>query len=52
MENSTNELLSLCDEVRELIARQTEPDGKFRFDAQKVRIALELAKLELEKHLD
>ena len=47
MENSTNELLSLCDEVRELIARQTEPDGKFRFDAQKVRIALEL-----EKHMD
>ena len=52
MENSTDELLTLCDEVRELIARQTEPDGKFRFDAQKVRIALELAKLELEKHMD
>lgn len=49
MENSTNELLALCDEVRELIARQTEPGGKCRFDVQKVRIVLELAKLELEK---
>lgn len=52
MENMTNELLALCDEVRELIAWQTGPDGKCRFDAQKVRIALELAKLELEKHMD
>lgn len=52
MENMTNELLTLCDEVRELVACQTEPDGKCRFDAQKVRIALELAKLELEKHMD
>ena len=52
MENMTNELLDLCDEVRELIVRHTETDGKFRFDVQKVRIALELAKLELEKHMD
>ena len=52
MENMTNELVALCDEVRELIARQTGLDGKCRFDVQKVRIALELAKLELEKHMD
>ncbi len=52
MENMTNELLTLCDELRELITHQTKPDGKCRFDAQKVRIALELAKLELEKHMD
>ena len=52
MENVTNELLALCDEVRELIVRQTGPDGKCRFDVQKVRIALELTKLELEKHTD
>ena len=52
MENMTNELLALCDEVRELIARQTGLDGTCRFDVQKVRIALELAKLELEKHMD
>lgn len=52
MENVTNELLALCDEVRELIAQQTEPDGTCRFDVQKVRIALELAKLELGKHMD
>ena len=43
MENMTNELLTLCDEVRELIARQTGLDGTCRFDVQKVRIALELA---------
>lgn len=48
MENSTDELLTLCDEVRELIACQTGPDGSCHFDAQKVHIALELAKLELE----
>ena len=52
MENVTNELLALCDEVRQLITHQTAPDGKRCFDAQKVRIALELAKLELEKHMD
>lgn len=52
MENMTTELLALCDEVRELIVRQTGLDGKCRFDVQKVRIALELAKLELEKHMD
>lgn len=52
MENMTNELLALCGEVRELIALQTGPDGKYRFDVQKVRIALELARLELEKHMD
>ena len=52
MENSTDELLTLCDEVRELIACQTGPDGSCHFDAQKVHIALELAKLELEKHMD
>lgn len=52
MKNMTNELLALCDEVRELITHQTEPDGNCRFDVQKVHIALELAKLELEKHMD
>lgn len=52
MENMTNELLALCDKVWELIACQTKPDGTCRFDVQKVRIALELAKLELEKHMD
>lgn len=50
MKNMTNELLALCDEVRELITHQTEPDGNCRFDVQKVHIALELAKLELEKN--
>ena len=52
MKNSANELLTLCDEVRKLIANQTAPDGKCLFDTQKVRIALELAKLELKKHMD
>lgn len=52
MEKWTDELLALCDEVRELITHQTAPDGKCLFDAKKVRIALELVKLELEKHMD
>lgn len=47
-----NELLELCDEVRSLIEQETDADGKPRFDAQKVSIALELAMLELEKHMD
>lgn len=48
----TQELLARCDEVRELIAHQFETSDKLSFDAQKVSIALELAKLELEKHMD
>ena len=52
MENMTNELLALCDKEWERIACQTKPDGTCRCDVQKVRIALELAKLELEKHMD
>lgn len=52
MKNEVNELLALCDEVRSLIDCQAGPGGECRFDRQKVRIALELAKLELEKHMD
>lgn len=44
-------IYGLLDEIRELIAGNENEDGTFRFDALRIRIALEFAKTSLEKSI-
>ena len=47
--SETENVLNLLEDIRRMICKRTLPDGSCHFDVLKVRIALEMAKHELEK---
>ena len=49
MMTEVNELLALLQEIRDLIDRNQKPDGTVCFDVLRGRIALELARAEIQK---
>lgn len=52
MDSERNMIYSLMSEVRETVESNENEDGTFRFDALRIRIALEFVKFELEKSIE
>ena len=52
MESDRSMIYRLMSEIQETIESNEEEDGTFRFDALRIRIALEFVKLELEKSIE
>lgn len=52
MEADRERIYRLMDEIRETVTVNENADGSFRFDALRIRIALEFVQLELEKSIE
>lgn len=51
MMTEVNELLTLLQEIRDLIEKNHNPDGTVCFDALRGRIALEFSRAEIQKSI-
>ena len=52
MEQERDKIYRLIDEIGTTVAANENENGTFRFDALRIRIALEFVQLELEKSIE